>query len=158
MSAGQREGRARRVVVVVVSALVAAVTLVAVVAHVRAGAEVSRMDAVVDELSVPAGWTLSDVTRTTPPLGLCIYSVQACPSTHLTYTGAPPLDALDALLPGADWEVEEPDCAPPAEASGSWTSCAATTEVDGFTVHASVSGATFDDAVALAVDIAPNGS
>ncbi|MGY4644257.1 hypothetical protein [Cellulomonas sp. URHB0016] len=161
MSGGRSGGRARRVVLVVVAVVLLAVALVAVNAYVRARAEVQRMDAVVDALQPPAGWELTGEDRTTPPLGLCVYSVQACPSTQLTYSAANPAEDgvdLEALLPDADWVVEKPDCSAPADANGNWSSCAASADVDGFTVHAGVHGATFDDVAHLAVEITPNRS
>jgi hypothetical protein len=149
------------VVLVVVAVVVVVVAVVAAVAQVRASAEVRRMDAVVDALQVPAGWQPTDEDRTTPPLGLCVDSVQACPSTQLTYGAAPPAEQgvdLEALLPDAGWVVEESDCSAPSDAAGNWSSCAATATVDGFTVHAQVDGATFDDVIHLAVEITPNRS
>ena len=117
------------------------------------------MDAVVDQMQIPAGWALASHSRSTPPLGLCAYSVQACPSTQLTYAARQPAEKavdLETLLPDAEWLVEQSDCSAPAAASGSWTSCDATTEVDGFTVRVNVGGATFDDEIRMGVSVEPS--
>ncbi len=113
---------------------------------VQANQQQARLDAAIAQLQIPDDWTLVKVNRRTPGFaGMCftgVFDVRTCDKVSLRYSlTVIPTDgtAIEALLPGQEWEPSSGNCsAPPLAASGIITYCELTTVGNGSHVTAAL--------------------
>lgn len=103
------------------------------------GREEAALDDVVAELQVPSDWQEISQRRTTALLGFCMPSPQPCPTEQRRYQlpdGPVSVMEFIALLPDAEWDVENASCTIPDNVTGGGL-CYGTAEVNGFEVYLS---------------------